>query len=119
MIFFYIEKLIEESQKNKVDIDYLSFLFKFLNNYLNYIPLSTNSIAFQKLISHPNAIFRIISEKKFLITKDKFGINKIQNYFYYYQAMYSKGFEPNNKNISLIFYLIEQDQLHRNWRNLY
>ena len=98
VIRFYIRKLIEEMQKNKIDIDDLSFLDKFLYNYLHYIPLSTDSITFQALISYPYAIFQIIIlEKKFLITKDKSGINKIQNYFYYYQAMYSKGFELNKK----------------------
>ena len=76
---------------------------------MHYIPLSTDSITFAELISHPRQIFKIILEKKFLITKNKHQFNnQIQSYFYYYQAMYSKGFELNKK----------LDELSKNEKNI-
>lgn len=76
---------------------------------MHYIPLSTDSITFAELISHPRQIFIIILEKKFLITKNKYQFNnQIQSYFYYYQAMYSKGFELNKK----------LDELSKNEKNI-
>ncbi|MFM7702783.1 MAG: hypothetical protein ACKO6C_04935, partial [Alphaproteobacteria bacterium] len=96
VINFYFEKLIEVSQKN-LNFD-LIFLSEFLYKYLHYIPKKTDINSYNNLISHPRKIFKIILEKKYLIKKNDFEFsNPFQNYLYYYQAMYHKGYEMHTK----------------------
>lgn len=102
----FYKKLLELRLRNKiVYFDHIRFA-RFLGEYLHEISQDFYVITYRELLYHPRQIFIIIFENESLITKDE--CNQIQSYFYYYQAMYSKGFELN-KNL---------DELSKNEKNI-
>ncbi len=94
VINVYLEKLIDCIKKNpKIQFD-LMFFERFLIQYLHYIPKEIDSISFQKLIYETEIFFAVIINKNILIKKNIYQFsNPFQNYLFFYQAMYQKGFE--------------------------
>jgi len=92
---FYKNIIVEDNKYNIYDT---IGTFNFLKTYLHYIPTSIDHASYNYLISQPRKIFEIILEKNYLIKKNDFEFsNRFQNYLYYYQAMYHKGFEMQAK----------------------
>jgi len=111
VINFYFEKLFEVSQKNLKLNFQLNFFGIFLYKYFHHISNENDLIDYNNLISYPRKIFEIILEKKYLIKKGDYeSINSFQYYLYYYQAMYHKGFEMQEKQKSIADILLDRSR---------
>lgn len=108
----FYEIIINEIYEGKINYFDIVKLSQFLQKYLHYIPINLDVISYRDLIYEPNKIFRIFIDKKYFLGKST------QNYFYYFNQLYEKGFDLKNseKELSRDEKNIANILIDRSWR---